>query len=55
MTGKLSHRGNLRRANSVRPRSEIHAAPDESNQGFGNIPANEELMIAMDTAALVKG
>ena len=55
MTGKLPHRGNLRRANSVRPSNEIHVSPNTCHHVFLNIPTNEELMIAMDTAALVKG
>ena len=55
MTSKLPLRGNLRRANSLRPSIEIKGPPNTWFHVFGNIPTNEELMIAMDTAALVKG
>ena len=54
MTSKLPLRGNLRRANSFRPSIEIKGPPNTWFHVFGNIPTNEELMIAMDTAAIVK-
>ena len=54
MTRKLPPCGNLRRADSVRPSIKKSGGPHRALRPMGSIPTNEELMIAMDTAALVQ-